>query len=144
MLYEDIQLCDTPWMCQDCSTEAAVALKELPVLQEEVQSLRAESTGLREELSEMPALVTSLHSALSSLELKWRLCKLPLTFYNETPPSPNQNQLRALLKTPTTYLSLTKHAGHPMLMSPGKMVVDMDKEEVVAGLSIDNRTSKET
>jgi len=31
-----------------------------------------------------------------------------------------------------------------MLMSPGKMVVDMDAEEVVAGLNIDNRTSKET
>ena len=70
VLYEDIQSCDTPWMCQDCSKEAAIALKELPLLQEEVQSLRAESTGLREELSEMRALVTSLHSALSSLETK--------------------------------------------------------------------------
>ena len=53
VLYEDIQSCDTPWMCQDCSKEAAVALKELPLLQEEVQSLRAESMGLREELSEV-------------------------------------------------------------------------------------------
>jgi len=50
----------------------------------------------------------------------------------------------ALLKTPTTYPSLTKHIGHPMLMSPGKMVVDRDTEEVVAGLSIDIGTSKET
>ena len=44
MLYEDIQSYDTPWMCQDCSKEAAVTLKEPPLLQEEVQSLRAEST----------------------------------------------------------------------------------------------------
>ena len=43
-------------------------LKPLPLLQKEVQLLRAESTGLREEL--MRALVTSLHSALSSLETK--------------------------------------------------------------------------
>jgi len=130
-------------MCQDCSKEAAIALKELPLLQEEVQSLRAESTGLREELSEMRALLPYTQLSVAS-RLKWRLCQLPLTFYNQTPPSPNQNQLRALLKTPTTYLSLTKHIGHLMLMSPGKMVVDRDTEEVVAGLSIDNRTSKET
>ena len=69
-LYEDIQSCDTPWMCQDCSKEAVMALQKLPLLQEEVQSLRAESTGLKEELSETRALVTSLHAALSSLETK--------------------------------------------------------------------------
>ena len=70
MLYEDIQSCDTLWMCQDCSKEAVMALQKLPLLQEEVQSLKAESTGLKEELSEMRALVTSLNAGLSNLETK--------------------------------------------------------------------------
>lgn len=70
VLYEDIQSCDTPWMCQGCSKEAVLALHKLPPLQEEVQLLRAESTGLKEELSETRALVTSLHAALSCLETK--------------------------------------------------------------------------
>ena len=70
VLYEDIQSCETPWMCRECSKEAAKALQELPLLQEEVKSLRAESMSLREELTEMRALVSSLHSSLSSLESK--------------------------------------------------------------------------
>ena len=70
VLYKDIQSCETPWMCRECSKEAAKALQELPLLQEEVKSLKAESTGLREELTEMRALVSSLHSSLSSLESK--------------------------------------------------------------------------
>ena len=53
VLYKDIQSCETPWMCQECSKEAEKALQELPLLQEEVKSLKAESTGLREELTEM-------------------------------------------------------------------------------------------
>ena len=47
-----------------------MALQKLPLLQEEVQSLKAESTGLKEELSETRALVTCLHAALSSLQIK--------------------------------------------------------------------------
>ena len=47
-------------------------MKKIPlrILQEEVQSLGVNSTGLKdsEELSEMQALITSLNSALSSLE----------------------------------------------------------------------------
>ena len=70
VLYEDIQSCDTPWMCQDCSKEAVMALQKFPLLQEEVQLLKAESTALKEELSDTRALVTSLHAALSSLEIK--------------------------------------------------------------------------
>ena len=67
VLYKDIQSCETPSMCRECSKEAAKALQELPLLQEEVKSLKAESTCLREELTDLRALVSSLHSSLSSL-----------------------------------------------------------------------------
>ena len=52
VLYEDIQSCETPWMCRECSKEAAIALQEVPLVQEEIQSLKAENIGLRE-LAEM-------------------------------------------------------------------------------------------
>ena len=68
VLYEDIQSCETPWMCRECSKEAAIALQEVPLVQEEVQSLKAENIGLREELAEMRALITSLNTALTTLE----------------------------------------------------------------------------
>ena len=32
VLYEGIQSCDTPWMCQDCSKEAVMVLQKLPLL----------------------------------------------------------------------------------------------------------------
>ena len=70
VLYEDIQSCETPWMCRECSKEAAIALQNVPLVQEEVQSLKAENIGLREELSEMRALITSLNTALTTLETK--------------------------------------------------------------------------
>ena len=70
VLYEDIQSCETPWMCRECSKEAAIALQEVPLVQEEVQSLKAENIGLREELAEMRALITSLNTALTTLETK--------------------------------------------------------------------------
>ena len=55
-------------MCRECSKEAA--LQNVPLVQEEVQSLKAENIGLREELSEMRALITSLNTALTTLETK--------------------------------------------------------------------------
>ena len=70
VLYEDIQSSETPWMCRECSKEAAIALQEVPLVQEEVQSLKAENIGLREELAEMRALITSLNTALTTLETK--------------------------------------------------------------------------
>ena len=57
-------------MCRECSKEAAKALQEVPLVQENVQSLKAENIGLREELSEMRALLTSLNTALTTLETK--------------------------------------------------------------------------
>ena len=70
VLYDDICSCETPWMCQDCSKEAAKALQELPALKDEVQLLKAENTGLREELAEVRGLLTSLYSAVANLETK--------------------------------------------------------------------------
>ena len=70
VLYEDIQSCEMPWMCRECLKEAAIALQDVPLVQEEVQSLKAENIGLREELSEMRALITSLNTALTTLETK--------------------------------------------------------------------------
>lgn len=58
MLYKDVQSCKRPWMCPECSKE--VALQELLFLQEEVKSLRAESTGLKQGSTKIRALVTSL------------------------------------------------------------------------------------
>ena len=40
VLYEDIQSCEMPWMCRECLKEAAIALQDVPLVQEEVQSLR--------------------------------------------------------------------------------------------------------
>ena len=60
MLYKDVQSCKRPWMCPECSKEVAKALQELLLLQEEVKSLRAESTGLKQGSTKIRALVTSL------------------------------------------------------------------------------------
>ncbi len=68
VLYEDIQTCESPWLCKECSNKAAQAVQNLPLLHKDVQSLKAENTGLKEEISELRALVASLHSALSSVE----------------------------------------------------------------------------
>ena len=93
VLYEDIQSCDTPWMCQDCSKEAVMALQKLPLLQEEVQSLKVESTGLKEELAEMRALVISLNAALSSLETKVSTVSATVELLQSDSPSTPESDL---------------------------------------------------
>ena len=67
-LYADIQTCETPWLCTECYNEAAKAVQNLPLLQEEIESLKAENTGVKEEIGELKALVASLHAALSAVE----------------------------------------------------------------------------
>ncbi len=62
-LYEDIRSCETPWMCRDCSKEAATAVRKLPLLKDEVELLRAENTSLKEELKE--ALSATCNDAFS-------------------------------------------------------------------------------
>lgn len=68
VLYADIQTCDTPWLCMECYNEAAKAVQNLPRLQEEIESLKAENTGVKEEIGELKALVASLHAALTTVE----------------------------------------------------------------------------
>ena len=65
--------------------EVAKAPQELPLLWEEVKSLRAENKGLKEELVELGTLVTSLHSSLSSLEAKVSTVSTPLDLLQSDP-----------------------------------------------------------
>ena len=66
--YADIQTCETPWLCTECYNEAAKAVQNLPLLQEEIESLKAENTGVKKEIGELKALVASLHAALTAVE----------------------------------------------------------------------------
>ena len=64
-LYVDIQTCEMPWLCTECYNEAAKAVQNLPLLQEKIESLKAEN--VKEEIGELKALVASLHAALTAV-----------------------------------------------------------------------------
>ena len=68
--------------------EAAIALQEVPLVQEEVQSLKAENIGFREELAEMRALITSLNTALTTLETKVKTVSATVELLQSEPTIP--------------------------------------------------------
>ena len=78
-------------LCQECSNEAAKAVKEFPLLKDEIQLLRAENTSFKEELTELRALLTSTHLGLTTLETRVTLVADTVDLLQAT-PSPTASQ----------------------------------------------------